>query len=234
MNRLAVSASYYSANYSLKRPDLNWTKIKENLGKRLFDFNQWAKKQVEFNPNTNIRPLAVSMEATALRILWIYVQKFKIGQVRNYTVKFCRNYLANAVGAGFKAPHVVTMDRHIDKFLSMPKSFLKSQERSTLGLPGQDTNCIALQIDPSLLVFNDPKHQENHEKGVELMNLPKPRHQKKNYRREQQIITPTSPIRIAQTEEQKATIQAVKTSANSLGNILGDIFSNFSNSPNPS
>ncbi|MEA5458721.1 hypothetical protein VB796_06720 [Arcicella sp. LKC2W] len=230
MNRLSVSAAYYSAGFTLKRPDLNWAKIKENLGIRLHEFNEWAKKQMEFNPNTKVRPLAVSMEATALRILWVYVQKFKVGQIRNYTVKFCRNYLANAVGAGFKAPHVVTMDRHIDKFLSMPKSFIKSQERSTLGLPGQDTNCIALQIDPSLLVFSDPKHQENHEKGIELMNLPKPRHQKKSYRREQQMITPTTPLRNAQTEEQKAVVQAVKTSATSLGNLMGDFFNQFSES----
>lgn len=229
MNRISLSAAYYSANYQLKRPDLNWAKIKENLGKRLLAYNEWAKQQRAINPLTDIKPLAVSMEATALRIFWVYVQKFKVGQIRNYTVKFCRSYLANSVGVGFKAPHVVTIDRHLERFFQMPNSFLSNKTRATLEIPGQDTNCIALQIDPSILAFQDPKHQENHEKGIELINQPKAPYQKKRYREEQRIITPPHPIRTPQTEEQKAMMNAGKTSASSISDIMKNAFQNFSN-----
>jgi hypothetical protein len=233
MNKLAVSATYYSSNYSLKRPDLVWAAIKENVGKHLKKYNDWVKEMKKITPDFAYKTLAVSMESTALRILWIYVQKFKLGQIRNYTVKFCRSYLAGSVGASFTAPHVMTMDRHLERLLQMPNSFIKEKSRSTLNLPDRDTNCIAVQIDPSLLVFTDPKHQENHIKGIEIMNQPKPRNQKKSYKiNTQPMIAPPMPIRMPQTQEMKAEVRNAKTSASSLGNLMGSFLSNFPDNPN--
>jgi hypothetical protein len=219
MQKIALSAGFYASHYAIERPELDWAAIKKKLGETL----KWYNEFVENNVETKLKKLAVSMEATALRILWIYMKKFSLGQVKNGVVKMTRSYLAGAVGVDFRTPAEVTISRHIDRFLDMPNSFIKSKDRSTLGIPGQDTNCLSLEIDRRIIVFKSEKHQKAHELGTEIVMQPTVPYKKTSA----PVFQPQSPVKAQATPEVVAQEQARKSAPSS----IGDIFSKFSNQP---
>jgi hypothetical protein len=162
MQKISFPVAVHSSMYYVDRPELVWSKMKDALGGILKKYNDWVRELDKIEANINgFQTIKCSMEQTAKQILWVFMKKFQAGEARNGKVKFCRTYLAESYGVDYSAPALITIDRHISRFLEMPSSFLKSKERSTLGIPGKDLNCIELELDVSVIVFKDERHNVN-------------------------------------------------------------------------
>lgn len=172
MNKVSLPASYYISQ--LKRPELDFQKMKAKLGEILMKNSQLIELETKQNPLTSLKKLAVSMECTAKQILLMFVRKFQHGEVQNNTVKFTYSYIARSLGVGYRTPSTRTMARHIERFMEMPFKFILDKERSTLKLPNQDTNCIAVRLHPSVIFFKDKKNQVAHEQGASISFNRKP------------------------------------------------------------
>ena len=147
MQKIAFPAAVHSSMYYVDRPELVWQSMKDALGSILKKYNDWVKELNKLEANINgFQTIKCSMETTAKQILWVFMKKFQAGEARNGKVKFCRTYLAESYGVDYSAPALVTISRHIDRFLEMPSSFLRAKERSTLGIPGKDLAYFSLKI----------------------------------------------------------------------------------------
>jgi hypothetical protein len=221
MKTFSVPASAYASQYlSAIRPELDWQKMKDNLGQLLAKYNELVELDKLVNPKSTLKKMAVSMENTAKNILWIFMKKFSAGQVRHRRVKFTYSYLASSVGKDFRAPAVITVTRHIQRILSMPYTFIKEKRRSTLGIKGCDLNCIELEIDPRVIVFKNPKVQEAHERGLELVIQPKVKELKK---------VPVMPLNAPKTMLIHTTpvSKPNQQSSGSIGDVMGQILLNL-------
>lgn len=229
MNKIALSAAFYASDYAIKRPELDWTAMRHKLGEAL----KWYNDFVEENAESKLLKLAVSMEATAQRILYLFVQKFKKGQIENYTLKFTRGYLAAAIGKDYRAPSEMTISRHIERFLQMPNSFIKLKKRSTLQLPDRDCNCISVQIDPKLVVFVSQNHKQAHDFALQnskntsagVVDLSARKHRPNILPDEMDTTAPPLKSNHNPYQQPKETI-APKT-ASSVGDLMADILKNF-------
>lgn len=160
MNTVSLPASHYVA--LLKRPELDFQKMKETLGRIL-------EKNRVFFQNQNARPLAVSMEQTAKQILLLFLRKFTKGEVKGTTLKFTYSYLAKSIGLGYRVPAEKTVYRHILRFLDLPFKFLVQKNRSSLSDIGISTNCISVELHPSLVCFKNTANQKAHDQASELI-----------------------------------------------------------------
>jgi hypothetical protein len=161
-----ITKSVASLLKAIKRPELDYPKMKEKLGEILTKNAMLIESQ-----KLPIRKLAVSMEQTAKQILILFLRKFEAGEVRNYTVKFTYSYLAKSLGKGFRVPNVKTVIRHIMRFLELPLKFVTQKVRSHIEEIG--INGIALTLHPSVIFFRDDAHQKAHEKGLSVMTFGK-------------------------------------------------------------
>lgn len=161
-----ITKSVASLLKAIKRPELDYPKMKEKLGEILTKNTTLIESQ-----KLPIRKLAVSMEQTAKQILILFLRKFEAGEVRNYTVKFTYSYLCKSLGKGFRVPNVKTVIRHIMRFLELPLKFVTQKVRSHIEEIG--VNGIALTLHPSVIFFRDDAHQKAHEKGLAVMTLGK-------------------------------------------------------------
>lgn len=221
MKSFSVPASAYASQYlSAIRPELDWQKMKDKLGEILAKYNELVDLDKQTNPKSTMRKMAVSMENTAKNILWVFMKKFSSGQVRNRRVKFTYSYLASSVGKDFRAPAVITVTRHIQRILEMPFTFIKQKRRSTLGIPGCDINCIELELDPRVIFFKNPKVQEAHEKGLDLMIQPLAKQAKK---------VPVMPLNASKTMlANTAPVQKQNQQrSGSIGDVMGQILLNL-------
>ena len=161
MNKMSLPIAHYRA--MLKRPELDFQKMKEKLG-------QILEKNRTFFKSQNSRPLAVSMEATARQILLIFLRKFSKGEIKKGNkVKFTYSYLAKSLGAGYRVPAEKTVYRHILRFLELPFKFLVNKNRSSLSDIGLSANCIEVELDASLICYKNEAHQKAHEQADELI-----------------------------------------------------------------
>lgn len=225
MKSISLPASVYSSIHaSNQKPELNWLAMKEKLGALLARYNTIVEEDQKHNPNSKLKKLAVSMENTAKNILWLFMQKFSKGKVKHGTVKFTYSYLANSVGKEFRSPAIITVTRHIQRFLQMPNSFIRAKERSTLGIPGKDVNCISITLDPRVIVYKNPLHQKAHEDGTEIILQPKivPKSTSEPILNQPQFFA------MPKTEAQKVVHKAAP-----IGDVLGSIFSKFTNPNSP-
>jgi len=230
MQKIALSAGFYASNYAIERPKLDWTLMREKLGEIL----KWYNDFVEENPETQLKKLAVSMEATAERILYLFNQKFKKGKIENFTLKLTRSYLAAAIGKNRRAPSEITISRHIDRFLEMPNSFIKLKQRSVMALADRECNCISLQIDPKLIVYTDEKHNKSHDFVLQntrttsagIVNItpktPRPTSKPVAYAEN------PSPLQSSHNPYKKPEAEPIAPkTASSVGNLMADFFKNF-------
>ena len=161
MNKVSLPVAHYRA--MLKRPELDFQKMKEKLG-------QILEKNRTFFKSQNSKPLAVSMEQTAKQILLLFLRKFSKGEIKGGTkVKFTYSYLAKSLGAGYRVPAEKTVYRHILRFLELPFKFLTQKNRSSLSDIGLSTNCIEIELHPSLVCFKSEAHQKAHEQAETLI-----------------------------------------------------------------
>jgi hypothetical protein len=233
MKKIAISAQYYaSKNFVIERPELDWQKMKDALGRVLNLYNDFVNQNPDAkDPEGNYyRKLAVSMEATAKQILWVFMQKFSKGEIKGTVLKLTRGYLAESIGIGYRAPHEVTIQRHIDRFITMPYKILTERGQATLGLPGNNTNCISLSLARNLIFFKSAKHQALHEQGTELLKSPRPITYKAGESKQQGIIPvqmsfkPTSRPTIAYRKTEPPVSRREQPQAGFLGDLLLNFF----------
>lgn len=216
MERITTSVS--SLLKTIKRPELDYPKMKEKLGEILTQNAQLIETQ-----KLPIKKLAVSMEQTAKQILMLFLRKFEAGEVRNYTVKFTYSYLCKSLGKGFRVPNVKTIIRHIMRFLELPLKFVTQKVRSYIEEIG--VNGIALTLHPSVIFFKNDSHQKAHEKGQTVITgikgkpLPLPKPQIPSYN--QGAI----PFEVARNpyRRTKEDNTSIKHTASSVGNIMSEM-----------
>ncbi|MGX7689376.1 hypothetical protein ACWA1C_19580 [Flectobacillus roseus] len=216
MERITTSVS--SLLKTIKRPELDYPKMKEKLGEILTQNAQLIETQ-----KLPIKKLAVSMEQTAKQILMLFLRKFEAGEVRNYTVKFTYSYLCKSLGKGFRVPNVKTIIRHIMRFLELPLKFVTQKVRSYIEEIG--VNGIALTLHPSVIFFKNDLHQKAHEKGQTIMTsikgkpLPLPKPQISSYNQG------SIPFEVARNPYRriKEDNTSIKHTASSVGNIMSEM-----------
>jgi len=203
-----------------EKPLLNYQKMKEKLGEIL------AKNaSLIDNLKLPLKKLAVSMEHTAKQIILLYIKKFQEGEVRNNTVKFTYSYLCKSLGKGFRVPNVKTVIRHILRFLELPFKFITQKERSHIEEIG--VNGVALTLHPSVIFYKNEAHQKAHEQGYAVMTntknkpLPPPKSQLEIPENMPPFDMSCSSLR------RKNDRETILHTANSIGNVVNDIFKNL-------
>lgn len=229
-----------NANYTIIRPELNFRAMKDALGKIMKAYNAHVDALNDAMKNEEgLQKLAVSMEATAKQILFMFCQKFAQEQTTFRKMKFTRGYFTESYGVDFRAPALPTLDRHFLRFLKMPNSFLKAKDRSTLHLPDRNTVCIELELVPEIIVFKNEVHNVAHRNGDDVRPREKQgwrgrtadNRRREEFARDEAILRGESPLDLdivmpvlEKMEELAQNRQ--KQSAKGLGDIAAQIFQN--------
>lgn len=231
MQRMAIPAGMIAAaRLSVQiRKALDWAKMKDKLGDVLASYQNIVKMDRETNPNSKLKPLAVSMENTAKQILWVFLKKYEKGQIKKNCLKFTYSYLANSLGKNFRNLSISTVTRHIQRFMEMPNSFIRLKQRATLGIPNLDVNCVMIELDPRLIIFKDPRQQAIQEQATEAIMSPvvKPKSTKPINLNPQPMTAPASHTKASEPQSSTNRREAPK----GLGDIMGQMFGGLFQTP---
>lgn len=137
------------------KPRFNFGKTKAQLAD-VFNRNEQVRKLCDENKTLYPR-LHQSVQDTAWQLLMYYIKNWGKSTAKNYEIRITYSYLRKALN---ESCCVATLKNHVNKLLKVYRGFFTAKFRGGLGLAGQNTACIVLQIEPSVLQFDDPRHNE--------------------------------------------------------------------------
>ena len=154
-----IPASFFATSnpspYKPSKPRLSFEKTKAKLAEYFAENQRLRDGDVGF---AKLFPrMHQSVQGTAWQLLMYYMKNWGRGNASNYELRITHSYIRKALN---DSCCIATIKHHINKILRMYKSFVVEKTRGGLNLAGQNTACIVLKIDPAVLVFDDPRHNE--------------------------------------------------------------------------
>ncbi|MBB3841081.1 hypothetical protein FHS57_005102 [Runella defluvii] len=162
MKNTPISVGIFSAIMQSERTGTNPTKPSFSMGKtkeKLAEFfmrNEEVRTLCDENKKEYPR-MHQSLQSTGWQLLMYYMNNWGKSTARNYEIRITYSYLRRAFNDGCC---IATLKNHINKLLRMYKGFITAKHRGGLGLKDQNTACIVLKIDPTVLQFKDERHNE--------------------------------------------------------------------------
>lgn len=152
---VATLVNPYAADVVPSKPQFSLAKTKAKLAE-FFRNNEQIRSLCQENRETYPR-MHQSVQNTAWQLLMYYIKNWGKPNARAYEIRITHSYLRKALN---DSCCVATIKNHINKLLSIYKSFVTEKYRGGLRLENQNTACIVLKIDPTVLQFEDERHNQ--------------------------------------------------------------------------
>lgn len=160
-----------------------------------------------------------SVQNTAIELIMYYAKNWGKSTAQNDQIRITYSYLRRALN---DSCCIATLKNHINKLLRVYKSFIRLKTRGGLGLANQNTACIVLEIDPTVIQFKDERHNEAVRQGI-LSAEEQPRRQQEA---KQNLKKTFHEMQLA-AERQKMEAEKRRAAPPTLGEILQSSFGGF-------
>jgi len=223
MFRPAVSADAWASSMFHHQPVVP-TKPRISIGKtkakirEFFDRNAAIRQLCDENKQIYPR-MHQSVQNTAIELIMYYVKNWGKSTAQNYQIRITYSYLRRALN---DSCCIATLKNHINKLLKAYKSFFHLKTRGWLGLANQNTACTVLEIDPTVIQFDDERHNEAVRMGI-LSAEEQPRRQQEA---KQKVKKAFHQMQLA-AERRKMEAEKRMATPSTLGEILQSSFGGF-------
>lgn len=143
------------------KPTISIGKTKAKI-REFFDQNADIRQLCEENKRMYPR-MHQSVQNTAIELIMYYVKNWGKSTAQNYQIRITYSYLRRALN---DSCCIATLKNHINKLLRIYKTFIRVKTRGGLGLMNQNTACTVLEIDPTVIQFDDERHNEAVRQGI--------------------------------------------------------------------
>lgn len=158
----AAYQNYDRSTVVPKKPQFSMAKTKARLA-QFFAQNEDVR-QLSDETKAQYPRMHQSVQHTAWTLLMYYIKHWGKSTARNYEIRITHSYIRQALN---DSCCIATVKNHINKLLRMYRGFIREKSRGGLGLPNQNTACIVLELDPTVLQFEDDRHNEAVKQGIE-------------------------------------------------------------------